>query len=164
MIANDTLTIQIFNVPVEYGSLSTVPIGSVTIVFPSNDVPININQLKALINTTVNILGVPMLLSDILTYDWTFYPFKFEHLRPETFYVKTVMMKTNNSSPYYVRFLGKPIGTMMPFPNNYDANIDYMYPAYATTTDGQVQLVHILASRQIAYKTSQSSRIALRNG
>jgi len=169
MIANDTLTIQIFNTAIGYGDVA-VPIGSVTIVFPSNDVPMNVNQLKALINTTfantlVNISGTSVLLSTILSYDWTFYPFKFEHLRPETFYVKSLMMKTNNSSPYYVRFLGKwqllqffgkPMGTMTTtpipdtmFPNNYNANIDYMYPAYATTDpntqiitpDGQAQLI-----------------------
>ena len=113
MISNDGLIVQFFSQAVEYGDITTQPITSATIIFPPTSVPLNINQLKTLINSTyakTNIIfpeGNKTTLDTIINFDWTFYPYKVSYLTNKTEYVKSIMVKNNNTSPYYIRFLGK---------------------------------------------------------
>ena len=111
MLANDTLTIQFFSQPIKYGDTS-LPIASSTIVFPTTNKPLNINQWKSLVNssfdkTTVTLNRKTVKLSDILTYDWSFYPFRQSYITKKSIYLKSVMLKTTNNSPYYLKFLGR---------------------------------------------------------
>lgn len=151
MLGNDTLIIQLYSSPVSYGD-TTAPLASATIVYPTTNTPLNINQWKTLVNdlfadTDITISQSTVKLNTILSYDWTFYPYKGSFLTKPTVYLKSVMIKTTNISRYYVRlvgpwslleFYGKPLGTGMGmstgcFPGNYDANIQQIYPTYATT-------------------------------
>ena len=127
MLENDTLTVQLFSNPISYGDTTTVPIASVTIVLPVTDRPLNIVQLTNLVNGVFNSTNITIgqqtsQLSTVLTFDWTFYPFKSSYITNKTAYIKTVMVKTTNNSNYFVRlsgkwpllqFFGKPFTAMM---------------------------------------------------
>lgn len=179
MLANDTLTIQFFTKRISYGDKVTTPISEVTIIFPPINIPININQWKNLVNSKLNETVIKLgkkksFLSCFLNYDWTFYPYSVSYLTEKTQYVKSVLIKTDNFSNYYVRlignwqllqFFGKPIAAdmvnmddlmntmndnqMSMFKNNYNMNIQSIYPQYATSDpenpitsiDGNAELI-----------------------
>jgi len=114
MISNDTLKVQFFSNEVAYGDLSQTPLASVTVVFPPNDpcALLNIQQWVDLVNdtfsqTTVTINGVDVQLGSILTCDWSFFPYAFNYIYQKTLYIKSAVIKTNNSSNYWIRFLGR---------------------------------------------------------
>lgn len=112
MLANDTLIVKLYDHPIQYGDNTTIPLGTCTVIFPATDKPLNIDQIINLINgkfaaTTINLLGNTVVLSNILTLDWTFYPYKISYITNKTQYIKTVMMKTTNKSNFYVSFTGK---------------------------------------------------------
>jgi hypothetical protein len=111
MIENDTLIVNLFDRPIQYGEV-VAPIASCTVIFPATSKPLNINQFIELVNnifssTYVTINGVQTLLSNILSLDWTFFPYKISYITNKTVYIKTVMMKTTNKSQHYISLIGK---------------------------------------------------------
>lgn len=151
-LINDTLTIQLFSTSIAYGDTGTVPVAETTVTFAATPKPINIEQWVEVVNTTFDnnlIDGVP--ISDVLNFNWTFYPYKVTYLKPQTQYIKSVLMINNNLSDFYVRlkgpwsllqFFGKPMtATRVPapvapdpvFPAVLNAYIQNIYPAWATT-------------------------------
>jgi FtsP/CotA-like multicopper oxidase with cupredoxin domain len=114
MISNDTLKIQIFTNEISYGDLSQPPLATATVVFPPTPSCqlLNIQEWIDLVNktfeqTTININNVPVPISSILTCDWSFFPYALDFLYQKTAYIKSAVIKTNNTSKYYIRFLGR---------------------------------------------------------
>ncbi len=114
MISNDTLKIQIFTQPVAYGDLTKEPIAMAVIVFPPTPVCqiLNLQQWIDLVNTTMQnhsiiINGDPIAISDILTCDWSFFPYALDFEYQKTSYIKSAVVKTTNKSNYWIRFLGR---------------------------------------------------------
>jgi FtsP/CotA-like multicopper oxidase with cupredoxin domain len=167
MASNDTLNIDFYDHPIAYADLISstppAPIARATIVYPPTNPnppeeikkPLNIKQWVNLANrmfdqTTVTINGSTVPLSSMLSLDWTFYPFRVNHLKNSTVYLKNVLMINRNKSPYYInywgslallQFFGKSIGAMPAppattctnmFPNNLDFYVTFMYAQYAT--------------------------------
>lgn len=116
MDANNKLTVEFFKEPIVYGDTTTTsPVASTTIIFPSTPslAPLNINKWIDLVNSEFEKTQVffpkksAKSLSDLLDLDWTFYPFKIAAVYQKVWYIKSVMMKTNNKSKYYVRLKGR---------------------------------------------------------
>lgn len=112
MCENDTLTVQLYTNSITYDDNQSIPIVSVTIIFPKTDKPLNITQWIDLVNTTFNntivkINNLDVALGTILQLDWTFFPYKISYITNKSTYIKTVAMKTINNSQYYVKFIGK---------------------------------------------------------
>lgn len=114
MISNDTLKVQIFTNEIAYGDLAQKPLAEVTIVIPptSSCHSLNIQEWIALINeqfhrTTITIAGSTVNLDDILTCDWSFFPYALDFLYQKTVYIKSAIIKTTNSSKYWIRLLGR---------------------------------------------------------
>lgn len=112
MLANDTLTLQIFDKKISYGDTTAIPLTTATIKYPTTTTPINIDQWKTLVNnkfqsTNIKIGNQNVPISSLLSYNWTFYPFQVKNLSQQVVYIKSLMVNTNNKSPYYVRLLGK---------------------------------------------------------
>lgn len=114
MISNDTLKIQFFEDEVAYGDLTKEPLANVTVVFPPTPScnELNIQEWINLINetfeqTNVTINNTTVKLSDILSCDWSFFPYAFDFMYQKTLYIKSAVIKTNNSSNYWIRFLGR---------------------------------------------------------
>lgn len=126
MTANDTLVIQVFSRPVRYGE-KTTPLVEVTLIFPATDKPLNIERWINLVNSTfaetiINIGGFLTPISKLIKLDWTFYPYQIQYLTDKVQYLKSVLMKNLNESPYYIRligswqllqFFGKPVSADM---------------------------------------------------
>ncbi|MHB1774346.1 MAG: multicopper oxidase domain-containing protein, partial [Acidimicrobiales bacterium] len=163
MTSNDTLKIQIYDQPISYTGKNVDPISSATIVFPPTNPnpplestkPYNIKEWANLVNkmfkhTNVIIDGKKVRLNKLLTFTWTFFPFRFNYLSKKTKYIKSVVMITVNSSKYYIslsgswnllQFFGKSM-TAMPspppkecmnmFPKNKDFYVTNTFVNYAT--------------------------------
>lgn len=104
---NDTMTVQLFASAVSYGDTTTVPLATATIVFPERLKPFNLAQWIQLVNSTFQVTtinGGP--LSNVLTVDWSFFPFVLQRLDNTTTFLKTILIKTLNRSSLYVRFVG----------------------------------------------------------
>ena len=155
MLSNDMLYIDIFDMNKPIGdktspynnypyysdtsnegttAFSYNPVFSTNIVFPENEIPLNIQQWTDLVNlmysqTFVTLDGKTEPLSNYLTYDWSYFPFESayttdangKYFKPPI-YINTVLIKnTNSSNRYYFRmtgkwqllnFFGKSIGAM----------------------------------------------------
>lgn len=114
MISNDTLRVQFFTQEIAYGDLSQPPLATMTIIFPPTPEcrSLNLQEWIDLINntfqqTTVVIDGQSINLSSILTSDWSFFPYALDFLYQKTAYVKSAVIKTANSSNYWIRLLGR---------------------------------------------------------
>jgi FtsP/CotA-like multicopper oxidase with cupredoxin domain len=113
MISNDSLQVQIFTQPITYGDTTSVPIASVKVVFPPTNPYklLNLQEWIDLVNLTFRQTSVnlPNLtnLSNILQCDWSFFPYALDFLYQKTAYVKSAVIKTTNSTNYYIRFLGR---------------------------------------------------------
>jgi FtsP/CotA-like multicopper oxidase with cupredoxin domain len=112
MIENDILKIQFFDQVIIYGDNKPIPIAEVTIVFPATTKPLNINQWKSLVmekfnSTNVNFIKDTVLLGDLLGYDWTFYPYHVAYLVDKVQYIKSVLIKNQNKSNFYIKLIGK---------------------------------------------------------
>jgi FtsP/CotA-like multicopper oxidase with cupredoxin domain len=112
MISNDTITVEFYIEPVSYGDKTTLPVESVTVIF--NETPnMNIQEWIDLANSTFESVSISNLdgysyLSEILTVDWSFFPYQFPYMYDKTISIKSAIIKTNNNSPYYIRILGRP--------------------------------------------------------
>lgn len=111
MISNDTLTIQIFNDNIAYGDTKTIPLTTVTVVFPPSNL-INLQEWVNLVNTTfsktlVDINGESNNLNNLITIDWSFFPYALNFSYQKTTYIKSAIIKTKNNSNYCIRFLGR---------------------------------------------------------
>jgi len=133
MLINDTLKIDIFSPDSKIKGIETSdipPLKTVVLNFETTAEPININKLTEKINKKFQsikfiLLGNEVRLSDILEYDWTFYPFNitpnFAQTGQKTKYINSVMIRTTNKSKYQIRitgrwnllnFFGKPMSPM----------------------------------------------------
>ena len=142
----------------------STPIGEATIIFPATNFahqpskpPYNLQQWVNLVNqqftsTLISLRGAdPIPLSDLLSFNWSFYPYRINKLTEETVYLKSVILILTNSSPYHIvlnanisllQFFGKSIGAMPMapttpcnndmFPNNNLFYVQTMYVNYAT--------------------------------
>jgi FtsP/CotA-like multicopper oxidase with cupredoxin domain len=114
MISNDTLQIQIFSQEIAYGDFSISPLATVTVVFPSSSNLLNLQEWINLINqtfqkNTITIPGSsgPVGIDQILQCDWSFFPYKLDFMYKKTVYLKSAVIKTTNSSNYWIRLLGR---------------------------------------------------------
>ncbi len=114
MISNDTLKVQVFAQQVMYGDFSQPPLALATVVFPATDPCklMNVQQWIDLINATfqssvINIEGQAMPISALLQCDWSFFPYALNYLYSKTVYVKSAVIKTSNSSNYWIRLSGR---------------------------------------------------------
>lgn len=114
MISNDTCTIQGFGGNVSYSDTTTTPIFSVTITLPPSDPRINLNiqQWINLLNnslraTTISLNGQSFSASNILSFDWSFFPYAINLHNGTVKYFKSAVIKTKNLSNYCVRILGR---------------------------------------------------------
>jgi FtsP/CotA-like multicopper oxidase with cupredoxin domain len=116
MISNDQLEVEIFEREIAYGDFSQKPLTTVTIIFPPtpHNNLLNLQQWIDLINSsfkqkTIVVPGslVPINLGTLLSCDWSFFPYALNFLHQKTIYLKSAIIKTNNTSNYWIRFLGR---------------------------------------------------------
>jgi FtsP/CotA-like multicopper oxidase with cupredoxin domain len=113
MISNDTLKIQIFDNEITYGDFSEIPLATVTIIFPptSSCHPLNlqewINLVNAIFQKTIITIPNPVTISTILKCEWSFFPYALDFMYQRRVYVKSAIIKTVNSSRFWVRLLGR---------------------------------------------------------
>jgi len=133
MLINDTLKIDIFSPDAKIKGMETSdipPLQTIILNFEPTVEPININKLTEKINkkfqsTKFILLGNKVSMSDILAYDWTFYPYNitpnFAQTGQNTKYINSVMIRIINKSKYQIRitgrwnllnFFGKPMSPM----------------------------------------------------
>ena len=133
MLINDTLKIDIFSPDAKIQGMETSdipPIQTIIINFEETIEPININKLTEKINNKfqsikTKIMDKEILLSDIIQYDWTYFPYNitpnFAQSGQKTKYINSVMIRTTNKSKYQIRitgrwnlldFFGKPMSPM----------------------------------------------------
>jgi len=112
MISNDTFTIQGFKNKIAYGDTKSAPSFSVTITLPPTHprANLNIQQWVNLLNytltkTAINVNGHTFFASDIITFDWSFFPYGINLLNGTTQYIKSAVIKTINKSNYCIRLL-----------------------------------------------------------
>ena len=173
MLSNDTLKIQFFNEDIIYGDYTTKCLKEITVIFSSTYYYLNIQELVDLINITFINTPIENLenynnLGDVLSCDWSFFPYQYNYLYNKNLYIKSCIIKTLNKSNYNIRFLarwpllqffGKPLcGRLLNTISNniknpdqyikcdeyalygiYDNLIQDIYPFYATS-DGNQQL------------------------
>ena len=108
-ISNDMFTIQGFYNNISYDDNSTIPVFSVNIILPPTDprANLNIQQWINLLNhslttANININGHKFLASNILLFDWSFFPYGIKLLNGTTNYLKSAVIKTTNFSNYYI--------------------------------------------------------------
>lgn len=115
MISNDTLQIQIFAQEIAYGDLTSIPLTTVTIIFPPTPSSnlLNLQEWIDLVNrmfqqTMINIPGTEEIsLNTILECDWSFFPYALNFLYQKTVHVKSAVIKTKNESNYWIRLLAR---------------------------------------------------------
>ena len=114
-ISNDTLTAQFFKDQVAYGDLEAVPLTEVKVVFPPTPECrlLNIQEWIDLANqifsqTKVLIPGSPSITLDkLIECDWAFFPYTLNFEYQRTVIIKSAVIKTRNSSPFWIRFLAR---------------------------------------------------------
>lgn len=115
MVSNDTLVVEFFsNLPgIAYGDSTTCPLSSVEVVFPPTTANLNLQEWIDLINTTFKNTSVdPNLaectnLGQILSCDWSFFPYEYQFMNHRKLFLKSAVIKTKNNSSYCVRLLGR---------------------------------------------------------
>jgi FtsP/CotA-like multicopper oxidase with cupredoxin domain len=114
MISNDTLKVQIFRNQIAYGDFTQVPLATVTVIFPPTPTCqlLNVQEWVDLINLTFQqttfTIGLSQVnLGTILSCDWSFFPYAYNFLYQKTLYLKSAVIKTANSTNYWIRFLGR---------------------------------------------------------
>jgi len=114
MISNDTYTIEFFEDNITYSDTTSVPVFSVTITLPPTDIRVNLNiqQWINLLNNSlrsanINLNGKIFSAYDLLSFDWSFFPYGVGLLNGTTSYLKSAVIKTINSSKYCIRILGR---------------------------------------------------------
>lgn len=114
MISNDTLKIQFFADEIAYGEHGKKPLTTAKVIFPPTPPcdAMNVQQWMDLVNetfekTTVSLEGEEVQLSSLLKCDWSFFPYAMNMMYQKTMYVKSVVIKTENCSKYWIRFLGR---------------------------------------------------------
>ncbi|AYV84535.1 MAG: multicopper oxidase [Hyperionvirus sp.] len=111
MISNDTLKIEIYEEEIRYGDFCQKPLATKTVIFPPSTL-LNLQEWIDLINetfkqTTITIGSSTKYLNTILECDWAFFPYALDFLYEKTVYVKSAVIKTMNSSCYWIRLLGR---------------------------------------------------------
>ena len=154
MISNDTLKVQIFAKEIAYGNLSQPPLAEATIVFPSSCHSLNLQELIDLANvtfqqTTITVDRQSVKLDRILTCDWSFFPYALDFMYQRTVYVKSAIIKTTNSSNYWIRFLGR--WPLLQF---------FGKPMTGDTLDSSASLMTQLRTRQQERRIKNRSRLA----
>jgi FtsP/CotA-like multicopper oxidase with cupredoxin domain len=135
MIANDIMTIDIFDSSATITGIDTSsdpPLLSKTIKFDEIDTPVNIEKWTIFVNNKLSQEKVVLphcccnpcncgidcccesnVLSDILEYDWTYYPYALTAYNlqlnppPKQQFLNSVMIRLINKSKYQIRISGK---------------------------------------------------------
>ena len=111
MISNDNFIIQFFENDIKYGDMFSLPIESININLPptEQDDDFNINQWINLLNYTLKktINKNNIKISDLLYFDWSFFPYGVNLLDGTIQYIKTAIIKIVNKSNYCVRLQGR---------------------------------------------------------
>jgi FtsP/CotA-like multicopper oxidase with cupredoxin domain len=141
MLSNDTLYIDIFDMNKPIGdrnspynnypyysdasnegttAFSYNPVFSTNIVFPENEIPLNIQQWTDLVNlmysqTFVTLDGKTEPLSNYLKYDWSYFPFEMnytttfsgKYFQPPIYINNVLIINKNLSNRYLFRMTGK---------------------------------------------------------
>jgi FtsP/CotA-like multicopper oxidase with cupredoxin domain len=113
MISNDTIIIEFFSNPIQYGDKTTIPVEIIKVVFQESNF-LNIQEWINLANNTFNNINLENYnldgyekLSDILQCDWSFFPYQYPYMYNKNIIIKSAIIKTTNNSPYYIRILGR---------------------------------------------------------
>jgi FtsP/CotA-like multicopper oxidase with cupredoxin domain len=114
MMSNDTLKIQFYTQEIPYGDHSNKPIATAKVIFPPTPdyETINIQQWIDLVNKTfsenkISLEGTEISLDSILKCDWSFFPYAMNMMYEKKHYIKSAVIKTENNSKYWIRFLGR---------------------------------------------------------
>jgi FtsP/CotA-like multicopper oxidase with cupredoxin domain len=109
-VSNDNFTIDIFQDEISYNDSSSQPFFSCTIHLPSTPRRINLNIKqwvnllnKSLKETNFKLNGKIYFLSNLLSFDWSFFPYGINLLDGTVKYIKSAIIKTRNHSNYYIR-------------------------------------------------------------
>jgi hypothetical protein len=94
---------------------------SVTITLPPTEPRVNLNIEQwinllnnSLITTNINLNGQIISAYNILSFDWSFFPYGINLANGTIKYLKSAVIKTINNSNYFIRILGRwPILQMM---------------------------------------------------
>jgi hypothetical protein len=175
MVANDTLTIQLFSSPITYQTDAT-PLYSFSITFPPTNPsePLNVDKWCQLFNQTMSKYGYDreagkeggkeedqkgkVKLSDVLELDWTWYPFQYDSVTKKTWIIQTTLLKLINKSTYWVRVLGpwtalqmigKSFMADLPMTNNNENNNKDI-----TKSDMSMPMEKSLQQLQVYYATN----------
>jgi len=114
MISNDNYTIQLFENSISYGDVISEPLFSVTITLPPTPQVINLNIQEWIDLLNSSLIGINITIkeeiikaSEILSFDWSFFPYGIDLLDGSTKYLKSAIIKTKNNSNYYIRLVGR---------------------------------------------------------
>lgn len=114
MISNDELIIELFENKINYGDKFSSPIAKITIVFPPTkmDDDLNLQQWIDLLNhqmenNFIDINSNQIRLSDLLCFDWSFFPYAINLLDGTIRYLKSAVIKSTSNSNYWIRLLGR---------------------------------------------------------
>jgi FtsP/CotA-like multicopper oxidase with cupredoxin domain len=115
MISNDTLKIEFYDSEVAYGDFRATPLYSHLVIFkhtPPNKL-MNIQEWVDFVNQAFSetLVTIPNFgttnLSNLLTVDWSFFPYALNFEWQKTTFVKSAVIKTTNHSPFWIRFCAK---------------------------------------------------------
>ena len=115
-VSNDFYTIDIFDDIVTYADFTSKPIFSVSVTLQETPRPINLNIQEWIdylnnsllgIKKNIKVNGETLLVSDILSFDWSFFPYGINLLNGTIKYIKSAIIKTKNSSNYYIRITAR---------------------------------------------------------
>lgn len=124
MISNDTLFLEIYDQTVAYGDFDQTPLVTKFIIFPATSL-MDIQQWTDLVNetfkkTAISIPGYPSYeyVSDVISCDWSFFPFAVPMETDRTIYIKSAAIITTNQTSFTIRlnarmmliqYFGKPL-------------------------------------------------------
>lgn len=112
-ISNDNFTIDFFKNEISYNDYSTSPLLSVLIELPPTTSRFNLNvqEWVDLLNTSLKKIikfnNKSFLISDLISFDWSFFPYGINLLDGTIKFIKSAVIKTINKSTYYVRITGR---------------------------------------------------------
>jgi len=116
MIANDNLTIEVYDQPIAYGEpMDKHAIAVVKVVFPPTEL-MNIQQWVNLVNGIWSQTRIEIQtetdpqtrrLSDLLEFDWTFFPYQYQFMNNTSIYIKSAALCTRNKSVYWIKLVGR---------------------------------------------------------
>jgi FtsP/CotA-like multicopper oxidase with cupredoxin domain len=114
-ISNDNFIIECFQNDISYNSISSSPpifSFSITLQETPRIVNLNIQEWVDYLNNALAGINITsnekiFLASNILTFDWSFFPYGVMLLNGTTQYIKTAVIKIKNNTNYYIKITGR---------------------------------------------------------